>query len=764
MVFMCQRWTNEAYAASQNYKIPGLLQRHLYKRGQEKGTTSGQPEHGQPSHRSESICSTNQECAMISVPKHGYKHVWSHSPDLHAVKATRKARTDMFKPRRDLSRLMQAPTAIQEVHKSKDELLDKKERVFGTRRGIFEHVLHGSYCPLGSSTSGRDLNAAVSSTYLFRRSGTDVEKEKAVYDKDFKVSYIPSETHIATNDLLKLPFRKTATLFKSQNMYSPSVVGGQETSEHLPPKYKYKPRKEASEYCQSNRAQQYIRRMANMRKNNQTKYAEYLKRGRNRMERIKKDPELLSRHQVSRRKHDEKVKELRRKVRMGTADDNEYQFVARLRQRDKDHKAKTAKSKQSNKRGDLHENGASLSNTEGFKTARPKLMLDLNTPPPFELSDDENSEKYPSGTPSSINQSCAKTRSPTISIKEQGKNELPAWRMRYNMKRRQKRAEQLRTNPKVKAKIGKEYERRKENMKIKQLIWEQNPALQNLRDNNFTPLRTQIRKYVREGKGTEEEKAYVKKLSISDLKYKKAKREAKKAKSILMLDVYSCSPVITALYKRGSPGRSTPPRQPVSDQQQPADSFSSFQHLLKMNPEDLQVSFENEDDSSATSHYFRNVPHSQIIKPKPSRPHKSIAVQTEHKTQSKPDTEVTAKRKPRKRAEDYNLKRRLKRAQLKMNAPDTYQKGLEDERARNVIRRKRRKELALSRSPSSESTAINRAAIRKRVREGKGTEEDKDYIEKLRIKNQMYRRRKSYENLLKLKGPDDQSPNSRGSH
>lgn len=209
--------------------------------------------------------------------------------------------------------------------------------------------------------------------------------------------------------------------------------------------------------------------------------------------------------------------------------------------------------------------------------------------------------------------------------------------------------------------------------------------------------------------------------------------------SVLIFEVCLTSTINYTFYKRGSPGKSTPSHQPISNQQQPADSFSSFQDLLKLNPDDLKISFGVEVENSATSHLIRNVPQKEDV--------------------------TKAKRKRGKRADDYNLKRRLKRAQLKANDPIAYQQGLEEEKAKNLIRRKRRKELALANSPSSESTAKNRAAIRKRVREGKGTKEDKEYVDQLRIQNKAYRRRKSYEDLLKGMSKEDRSDlSSKESH
>lgn len=184
------------------------------------------------------------------------------------------------------------------------------------------------------------------------------------------------------------------------------------------------------------------------------------------------------------------------------------------------------------KRGDLHINTESQSNGEGSKTNRPNLMIDLNTLPTSESSDDGRSSKNYPGTTSSTNQSDGRSFSSQNTVREHRKGEQPAWRVRYNLKRKQKREEALANNPKeAKRSASEAYIRRKQRMEAKRLIWEQSPTLQAARYNPFTPVRSQIRKYVREGQGTEEEKAFVKKLSVRDSDYKKAKQVAKKGKS-----------------------------------------------------------------------------------------------------------------------------------------------------------------------------------------------------------------------------------------
>jgi len=195
------------------------------------------------------------------------------------------------------------------------------------------------------------------------------------------------------------------------------------------------------------------------------------------------------------------------------------------------------------------------------------------------------------------------------------------------------------------------------------------------------------------------------------------------------------------LQKRGNSGKQTPPHQSTPEhlQRQPTLSFGSFQELLKLDPKDLMLPSENDSDhSSATSHFT----------PKPLRGKKGTRTQlsplrneaiTEKVEQPKPTV-----KKRKKRAEDYNLKRRLKRAELKANDPISYRKERDQEAEKSKLRRKKRKELALKPFPSGSN---DRAAIRKRVREGKGTEKDKEYLNQLRIKNQEYRKRKKQSSI-----------------
>lgn len=128
-------WTNDVNASSQSHLNPSRSMYSLFKRGQEEVTASEKPEKSQISRESPKFCSTNQQCSLINLPKHAYKHVWSHSPDLHAVTATQKARTNMFKPRHDLSKLTRPPAITQDVQEKKSDISQKKERVFGNLHG-----------------------------------------------------------------------------------------------------------------------------------------------------------------------------------------------------------------------------------------------------------------------------------------------------------------------------------------------------------------------------------------------------------------------------------------------------------------------------------------------------------------------------------------------------------------------------------------------------------------------------------------------------
>ena len=126
--------------------------------------------------------------------------------------------------------------------------------------------------------------------------------------------------------------------------------------------------------------------------------------------------------------------------------------------------------------------------------------------------------------------------------------------------------------------------------------------------------------------------------------------------------------------------------------------------------------------------------------------HNPIPSQLRNKTVSQPQKETQSGRR-RKRADDYNLKRRLKRAERKAKDPIGYKQGLEVEAERHRSRRKVRKELGIEPHPSSTSTQKKRAEIRKRIRDGKGTEKDKEYSEKIRIQNKEYRERTKLEKL-----------------
>jgi len=111
----------------------------LIKRGEKEGTSIGQSDHTQTSHESRVVCSTNQQCSLIGTPKYNYKHIWSRSPDLQAAKRTQKSRTEMFKPRKDLSTLAQPPKTMEEhlikkPNKSED-IMQKKEKVLSVRGG-----------------------------------------------------------------------------------------------------------------------------------------------------------------------------------------------------------------------------------------------------------------------------------------------------------------------------------------------------------------------------------------------------------------------------------------------------------------------------------------------------------------------------------------------------------------------------------------------------------------------------------------------------
>lgn len=204
--------------------------------------------------------------------------------------------------------------------------------------------------PLKSDTVDQLFGREAINLFLLKRSDKEEGKDTYIYDKDLKVSYLPSETNIATNGRSKLQSRKFATSSISQNSNQRAVLS-EKMTEQLRPNYEYRPRKEASEYSQERKAREYIKQMANIRQNDQSKYAEILRKARIRKnrfaERTKNNAEVRDRAITYKRTHNEKLKKLRHKVRMGTADEDETRFVAHLRQREKEHKAKTAKNKKS---------------------------------------------------------------------------------------------------------------------------------------------------------------------------------------------------------------------------------------------------------------------------------------------------------------------------------------------------------------------------------------------------------------------------------
>lgn len=53
-------------------------------------------------------CATNEQCQLNNHPKYRFKYVWSRSPDVHAISSAKKQRSDMFRPRKDFSKLNQA--------------------------------------------------------------------------------------------------------------------------------------------------------------------------------------------------------------------------------------------------------------------------------------------------------------------------------------------------------------------------------------------------------------------------------------------------------------------------------------------------------------------------------------------------------------------------------------------------------------------------------------------------------------------------------
>lgn len=125
-ILICHMLAADIYTAANTFKG------HLLKRGEKDGSTSKQPEQKQSSHGSPTTCTTNQQCTLINLPKVGYKHVWSRSPDLHGMKTTQKARTSTFKPRKDLSTLLQTPQhGIGKDHEKSDIFLRKKEKLLG---------------------------------------------------------------------------------------------------------------------------------------------------------------------------------------------------------------------------------------------------------------------------------------------------------------------------------------------------------------------------------------------------------------------------------------------------------------------------------------------------------------------------------------------------------------------------------------------------------------------------------------------------------
>jgi len=117
----------------------------------------------------------------------------------------------------------------------------------------------------------------------------------------------------------------------------------------LPLNYEYHPRKKASEYSQSSRARKKFEKIENMRTNDSRKYAEYLTKTRNRKknysERLKNDPNARIRAKQYSKTRAKNVHLLRYKDRMGIADEVESRRIARIRKRERDKKAKIAKSK-----------------------------------------------------------------------------------------------------------------------------------------------------------------------------------------------------------------------------------------------------------------------------------------------------------------------------------------------------------------------------------------------------------------------------------
>lgn len=218
------------------------------------------------------------------------------------------------------------------------------------------------------------------------------------------------------------------------------------------------------------------------------------------------------------------------------------------------------------------------------------------------------------------------------------------------------------------------------------------------------------------------------------------------------------------LNKRGNSGKDSPFHQSQTV------SFGSFEGLLQLNPKEFQISPESDLEDSARS---RLVEHEKESKKSITHHHQPIpsaskaipsegsdARETSQSSKQDQETDQIGRTDPiRQKLDKINAKRRKERGEFKAKYPLSYQKKLKEIARKTKIRNQNRKSLGLPTPLRKSGATKTRSNIRKRVREGQGTKEDEEYINRLRIKNQLYRKKKKEEK--KLKNHNQGNPSSK---
>lgn len=181
--------------------------------------------------------------------------------------------------------------------------------------------------------------------------------QKAIFDKDLNVSYLPSRTQIAEGNQSKLPSRKRKEISHNESaMHKPdqlnSTPNDQITESHddfnrLSSKLVYRPRKTSSNYSQNKKTIQNREKLQLLSVNDPKKFAEHREKARLRKRRsvmkLRKDPKFREQIKKHTRFHCEKLKRFRKNVREGIATEKEIKVVSRIREKEREYKSKKAK-------------------------------------------------------------------------------------------------------------------------------------------------------------------------------------------------------------------------------------------------------------------------------------------------------------------------------------------------------------------------------------------------------------------------------------